>query len=249
MRWFALLVLCACGDDASTVDDAPTLSKRVLAYSRTLGHRHDDAIVAATQVLPQRLAAEKLDVDFTEDPAQFTLDNLERYRAVIFLYTTGNDILEPDGKAALETFVGRGGGWLGIHSAADTEYMWPFYQRMVVSHFVDHPGIQTATVAIAAPSHAAMVNVPVGPWIAADEWYNFKSNPRASLGVDVLATVDEATYTGGTMGTDHPVIWAQERLSGRTLYTSLGHVAERWQEPAFVEHIASSLRWVTGLAL
>ena len=51
------------------------------------------------------------------------------------------------------------------------------------------------------------------------------------------------------MGADHPVIWVQERLIGRTLFTALGHGAERWAEPAFVEHIASGIRWVTGIAL
>jgi type 1 glutamine amidotransferase len=41
----------------------------------------------------------------------------------------------------------------------------------------------------------------------------------------------------------------QERLIGRVEFTALGHGAERWQEPPFVEHIASGIRWVTGLAL
>ena len=150
---------------------------------------------------------------------------------------------------ALERYVRRGGGWMGVHSAADTEYMWPFYKTMVVTYFKDHPAVQPATVTISLPSHAAIRNVAADPWVATDEWYNFDSNPRSVLGVDVLATVDETTYTGGTMGADHPVIWVQERLVGRTLYTMLGHEAARWEEPAFVEHIASGVRWVTGLAL
>jgi type 1 glutamine amidotransferase len=187
--------------------------------------------------------------DFTEDPTQFTETNLERYRAVIFLYTSGDNILDLDGKVALERFVRAGGGWLGIHSAAETETMWPFYKSMQVVYSAGAAPPQPATVTVSLPGHAALRNVPAEPWIASDEWHNFASNPRSVLGVDVLLTVDEATYTGGTMGIDHPIAWVQERLIGRVEFTGLGHGAERWQEAPFVEHIASGIRWVTGLAL
>ncbi len=222
---------------------------RILVYTRALGVRHDEALAAAQTALPTRLATEHITADFTDDPAMFTDENLELYRAVIFLYTSGNDILDASGKAALERFVRHGGGWLGVHSAAETETAWPFYKTMLVSYSSGAPAPQQATATIVLPSHAAMRNVPEGPWIASDEWYNFAPNPRPVLSVDVLATVDETSYTGGTMGADHPVIWVQERLIGRVEYSALGHGAERWQEPAFVEHIASSIRWVTGLAL
>jgi type 1 glutamine amidotransferase len=246
---YLLLVVAlaaACSDPTMM---PPVQDDRVLVFTRTLGFRHEEAIVAATEALPARLATENITADFTEDPAMFTEDNLHRYRAVLFLYTSGDDVLDAAGKTELERFVRNGGGWMGVHSAADTEYMWPFYKSMMVTYFMDHPAVQPATVTITLPSHAAIRNVPSGPWIATDEWYNFTSNPRSVLGVDVLATLDEATYTGGTMGADHPIIWVQERLVGRTLFTALGHEPARWQETAFVEHIASGVRWVTGLAL
>ena len=240
-----LLLLAACGDDGVT----PMQDDRVLVFTRADGIRHDEALAAAMTALPARLATERVAADFTEDPAQFTKDNLARYRAVIFLYTSGDNLLDDAGKLALEQFVRLGGGWLGVHSAAETETMWPFYKTMLVAYSANTAPMQQATVTLALAGHAALRNVPPEPWIATDEWYNFASNPRSVLGVDVLAVVDEMTYTGGTMGLDHPVIWVQERLIGRTLFTALGHGAERWQEPAFVEHIASSVRWVTGLAL
>ena len=245
--WFALVMLvgAACSDDPVT----PMQDDRVLVYTRALGVRHDDALAAATTAIPARLAMEKISADFTEDPLQFTAANLERYRAVIFLYTSGDNILDDTGKTELENFVRHGGGWLGVHSAAETETMWPFYKTMLVSYSAGVAPAQPATVTLALAGHAALRNVPDGPWMATDEWYNFTASPRNVLGVDVLAVVDEMTYTGGTMGADHPVIWVQERLIGRTLYTALGHGAERWTEPAFVEHIASGVRWVTGLAL
>jgi uncharacterized protein len=229
----ALVVACAAPDPAPA---------RLLVFTRTLGYRHADAIDAGTQVLPARLLSDGIATDVTEDPAVFTDGNLARYRAVFFLYTSGNDVLDATGKTALERFVRGGGGWIGIHSAVDTEYLWPFYQQMIAAPFHDHPAIQPASVVIVDPAHPAMVGLP-SPWLATDEWYNFANNPRAA-GAQILATIDEQSYTGGTMGPDHPMIWCHEALGGRVFYSELGHVAARWQEPAFVALVAGGARWV-----
>ncbi|MBE7450092.1 MAG: ThuA domain-containing protein [Kofleriaceae bacterium] len=228
----------ACGDDA-----APT---RVLVYSRTLGYRHADAIEAGTAALSARLAARGLEVVATEDPLRFRTDELAGYGAVVFFYTTGNDVLDADGKAALEAYVRGGHGWVGVHSATDTEYEWPFYQELVVAHFARHPAIQPATVHVEDAHHPATATAP-SPWLATDEWYDFRANPRDTSGVRVLLTIDEATYTGGMMGDDHPLAWAHERLGGRAFYTALGHVAERWREPAFLAHVEGGLDWALRL--
>ena len=49
--------------------------------------------------------------------------------------------------------------------------------------------------------------------------YNFKDNVRGLS--HVLATVDENTYTGGTMKAlaDHPVAWCKDYQGGRSFYT------------------------------
>lgn len=232
MRWL-LLLLVACGDASEP---------RVLVYSRTLGYRHDDAIVAGVAALPAQLAKHEIGANFTEDPSAFTSENLARYRAVIFLYTTGNDILDADGKTAFEAFIRDGGGWLGIHSTADTEYDWPFFQELMVTHFRQHPAVQPAALNVEATAHPAMAGVPA-VWEATDEWYDFLASPRVP-DVTILATIDEATYTGGDTGADHPMIWAHERLGGRAVYSEPGHVATRWQEPAFLTLIDNSIDWV-----
>ncbi len=230
-----LAALTACGDNAGP-------PQRVLVFTRTLGYRHADSIELGTQVLTERLAEDGIEVDATEDPAAFTPEGLAHYGAVAFLYTTGNDLLDPAGKLALEDFVRAGGGWLGLHSASDTEYEWPFYQQLLVVHFEGHPPIQSAIVDVEDREHPATRVLEPGRWPAMDEWYNFAANPRGN-GVRVLATLDETTYSGGTMGVDHPVIWCHEELGGRVFYSELGHVAERWHEPAFVEHVAGAFRW------
>jgi type 1 glutamine amidotransferase len=215
---------------------------RVLLFTRTTGFRHD-SIPDAIEAL-RRIGSESgFLVDATEDPEAFRDATLSAYRVVVFLLTTG-DVLDADGQAALERFVGSGGGFVGVHSATDTEYDWPFYGRLVGEYFAGHPSVQPATVRIEDRAHPATALLPVA-WPRTDEWYNFRTNPRGR--VHVLATLDEGTYSGGSMGADHPIAWCQEIAGGRAIYTAGGHTRESYTEPLFVAHLAGAVRWAAGL--
>src|SRR5690606_32243636 len=108
-------------------------------------------------------------------------------------------------KAAFERFIQNGGGFVGIHSATDTEYGWAWYGELVGAYFADHPAISTATLILEDSTHPSAKTLPE-TWEHRDEWYNFHSNPREN--VNVILSVDESTYEGGTMGGDHPISWA-----------------------------------------
>ena len=55
-----------------------------------------------------------------------SLKRLRPFDPVVFLNTTG-DVLGPRQQKAFKGYIRHGGGWVGIHSAADTEYDWPFH--------------------------------------------------------------------------------------------------------------------------
>lgn len=207
----------------------------VLVFSRTTGFRHA-SIPAGIETFHQLVD----DVEATEDPA--AVESLDRYTAVVFLNTNG-EVLTGAGRAALERYVRGGGGFLGVHSAAATEYDWPFYGDLVGAWFDRHPAVQPATITVSDPDHPATAHLP-GAWARVDEWYDFRSRPDAR----VLLRVDESTYEGGGMGADHPVAWCHERLGGRSFYTALGHTIESYAEPAFRRHLSKALRWVTNIS-
>jgi cytochrome c len=215
----------------------------VLVFSKTSAFRHDsipDGIAAI-----QTLGAENgFAVDSTVDAARFTDAELARYKVVVFLCTTG-DILDTDQKAAFERYIRSGGGFVGIHSASDTEYQWAWYGRLVGTYFASHPQIQPATVRIEDLGHASTEGLPV-TWQRTDEWYNFQSNPRGA--VHVLATLDEATYSGGKMGVDHPIAWCHEIDGGRSWYTAMGHESESYAELLFRLHLLGGIESAAGLA-
>src|ERR1700730_17637387 len=217
-----LLVACVIVGTIASGGAAETEPRfSALVFSKTAGFRHDS--------IPQGIAAIKalgadkgFAVDSTEDAARFTDAGLAGYKVVVFLSTTG-DILDAGQKAAFERYIRSGGGFVGIHSASDTEYQWAWYGRLVGAYFASHSQIQGATVRIEDPNHPSTKGSPA-TWKRADEWYNFHSNPRSA--VHVLATKDETTYSGGTMGTDHPIAWCQEIDGVRSWYTAMGHTIE-----------------------
>ena len=213
----------------------------VLVFSRTVGYRHESiaAGVAAIRDLGQRHG---FGVAATEDPAAFTAAGLAAYRVVVFLNTNG-PVLDAAGQAALEGFVRSGGGFVGVHSAAATEYDWPFYAGLVGAHFDRHPDVQPAVVRLSDGAHPATAHLPPS-WSCIDEWYDYRTNPRTVA--RVLLTVDEQSYTGGGMGPDHPIAWCHEYAGGRSFYTGLGHTAELYAEPWFADHLLGGVRYAAA---
>jgi type 1 glutamine amidotransferase len=219
----------------------PAGADRVLVFSRTAGFRHD-SIEVATQTVASLGAQHGFEVVATEDAATFTVEGLAGFDAVVFLMTTG-DVLDAAQQAALEAFVSGGGGFAGIHSAADTEYDWPWYGQLVGAYFDSHPAIQPASVTVEDPAHPSTAALP-SPWAATDEWYNFRTNVRGSA--HVLLSLDEASYAGGTMGGDHPIAWCRDVGQGRSWYTGLGHTREQWATPELHAHVLGGLLAVIG---
>jgi type 1 glutamine amidotransferase len=210
---------------------------QVLCFSRTTGYRHE-SIVDGVRMLAQLASADGFDLDAHEDPVAFTAANLDRYDVVVWLSTSGT-VLDDTQRAAFGSWVRAGGAFAGIHGAAACEYDWPAYQELVGALFDTHPDVQPATVLVEEPGHPSTAHLP-RRWDRVDEWYNFRDNPRAR--VRVLATVEERSYEGGTMGPDHPIAWCRRVGAGRSWYTALGHTRASYAEPAFVEHVRGGLR-------
>lgn len=218
---------------------------RVLVFSKTAGFRH--ASIANGWAMIQQLGAtNNFTVDITEDAAAFGYTNLARYKAVVWLCTTG-DVLNPNQQAAFEQYIRNAGGFVGIHSASDTEYTWPWYGQLVGAYFLSHPpGTALATIKVADTAHPSTATLP-RRWSRVDEWYNFQSNPRGT--VHVLATLDETTYAPGTgaMGFDHPIAWCRQFDGGRAWYTALGHTPASYAEPDFHRHVLGGIEWAAGV--
>jgi len=221
---------------------------RILVFTRTAGFRHGS--IADAQAFFSKLPAkEGIAATLTEDPAVFADAALADFDVVAFVNTTG-EILNDEQQGALERFVQSGRGWVGVHSAADTEYQWNWYGRLVGAYFISHPLLPVEVdVTTEDGDHPSTDHLPKS-FKFTDEIYNFDRNPRYDNAI--LLTIDEAGFIypnipdTPSMGADHPVAWYKEFDGGRSFYTNLGHRPDTWRDPLFQEHLLDGIRWAAG---
>jgi len=217
---------------------------RVLVFSKTDGFRH--ASIEVGKPFFAKMAEDKgFAVDFTEDATKFTTNNLKQYNAVVFLSTTG-DVLNEAQQQEFERYIQAGGGYLGIHAAADCEYDWPWYGRLVGAWFLDHPmtpsNVQKGKFYVVDKSNASTAGMPE-TFERSDEFYSFK---QIDPSIHVLVKIDEKSYIGGKNGDNHPMSWYHDFDGGRAFYTNMGHTDETFAEPLFQNHVWEGLRYAMG---
>jgi cytochrome c len=213
-------------------------NNRILVFSKTKGYRHE-SIADGKLSLINLGSKNGFEVDTTENSKLFTDQNLKRYAAVVFLSTT-MDVLDPVEQSAFKRFIEAGGGFVGIHAAADTEYEWRWYGKLVGAYFKSHPKIQEARITKVKPFGKA--NIP-DTWTRTDEWYNYKS---ISSDINVILELDESSYQGGENGKSHPIAWYHEYEGGRAFYTGLGHTKESYQDEQFLAHVLDGIEYAMG---
>ncbi|MEE9363615.1 MAG: ThuA domain-containing protein [Cellulophaga sp.] len=216
---------------------------KVLVFSKTENFRHSSIEIGIEAI--KKLGAENnFIIETTEDGNSFNEEYLKDFQAVIFLNTTF-DVLNPVQQSQMERFIQSGGGYVGVHSATDTEYGWPWYGKLVGAYFDSHPNdpnVQEATVSVVNPNHKATDSLPTS-WKTKDEWYNYKAIDSENK---VLLKVDESTYKGGTNGDNHPIAWYKEYDGGRSFYTGLGHTEEQYSNPIFLNHLLGGIQYAIG---
>ena len=220
-------------------------SFNLLVFSKTLLYRHA-SITNGIAAIKKLGAENNFTVDATEDSAQFTPANLAKYRVIVFLSTSG-DILNEEQQSAFQPWLLGGGGFVGVHAAVAgkvaTAGSWPWYARLFCTEFHNHPAIAQATIYVEDQRNPSTEHLPA-QWLRTDEWYNFETSPRGQ--VRVLASLDETTYAGGTMGRDHPIAWCRKLDRGRIWYTALGHTEASYTEPLFLQHLLGGIQLVAG---
>jgi type 1 glutamine amidotransferase len=220
----------------------------VLAFTRTTGFRHP-SIGPGVEALRRLGQDNGFAVQNTENPADFTDDNLARYDVVVWL-NTDSEVLDDPARRAFERYIRAGGGWVGVHAASASEYGWAWYGQLLGgnAYFRGHPAnpaVQSARVVVER-EHASTEHLPQS-FTLQDEWYSFRTNPRSA--VQVLLTLDESSYGVGDLAMgDHPIAWYHEFDGGRAWYTALGHPNELYDDPRFTRHLLGGIRWAAGAA-
>jgi type 1 glutamine amidotransferase len=229
---------------------SPSLAQQqfqVLLFTKTAAWHHDSSN-AAVEAVEKLGKLHNFGVFWTEDANRVFNDReLAKYKVVIFAQTTG-DILNAEQEAAMQRFIRAGGGFVGVHSASDTEYDWEWYTKMVGHMFKQHPAVQTATLQVLKRDFPGMDRF-APRFLYTDEWYEFDEARVPSL--NYILAIDENTYQvskalQGRAPMLRPVSWYQEYDGGRAFYTALGHLSAIYSDPAFLHHLYGGIYWAAS---
>ncbi|MBK8490786.1 MAG: ThuA domain-containing protein [Saprospirales bacterium] len=240
---YTLLLIAGVAMGVIAIQSCSSNSKgpRVLLFAKAEFYIHEST-PAALDALTKLCEDNGWAVDVTDDPWEyFTEKQLPKYAAVVFVNTAG-DVLNPTQEALFEQYIQAGGGFMGIHTAIDTEHGWEWYGNLVGGHFEGFTEVQDATLLVQDRKNPATQHLD-STWRHTDEWFNLIN---LSPDLNVLITLDESTCAGGKMGNYHPVSWYHEFDGGRTFFTALGHTPESYSDPAFLQHLNGGLKYAVG---
>lgn len=236
------VMIMGCANEKLAESSIPDTDHKVeiLVFSKTDGWRHD-SIEAGQEAIKQLGEENDAFVHVTEDASVFNKSTLDRFDAVVFLNTT-ETIFNDDQREAFRQYIRNGGGFVGIHAATDTEYNWPWYNRLVGAYFDGHPAVQSATLNVVDSNHLSTSMLPE-QWVRTDEWYDFRDFNEA---VNILITIDPDSYEGSDHVGTHPMAWYHEFEGGRSFYTGLGHTIEGFSEDLYLQHLWGGIEYAIG---
>ena len=220
---------------------------KALLVTITNGWRHE-SIHTGVLAIRDLAARNFFDVVYFDDPNSFNDKFLEQFQVIIFLSTTGN-ILDSAQQKVMERFIKSGKGFVGIHSASDTEYDWDWYTKLVGRMFYIHPAIQTAKLKVLDNGFPGLQGFADGK-LWTDEEYQF--GPEKVSDLHYILGVDEKSYNPKVdwgakkaegMGDFHPLAWYHNYDGGRSFYTALGHLPAAFTDPAFLNHLYAGIMW------
>lgn len=221
--------------------------KRVLYVTHSAGYRHGSIPVSVEVVERLGRASVDYEVVATEDLSRISAEALKGFDA-LFFYTSGELALSDGQKRAMLAFVRGGGGFGGVHSAADTLYTWPEYGRLIGAYFDGHPWVQRVRMNVEDPDHPATAKLPPS-FEMVEEIYQFRDfsrdNVRVLLRLDTDSVDLKAAGVHRTDG-DFGLAWRRTYGSGRVFYTALGHFDDTWRDERFQAMLDGALRWLTG---
>jgi uncharacterized protein len=188
-----------------------------------------------------------LDPTVVDNVGDISPDRLAAAR-VLALFTIGETPWSPAQRAAMEQ-AWQGGSLriLGVHSATDANHGWPGYGAMLGARFDGHPWTQDYTIDVVDSTHPATAHL--GPhWHWRDEVYLFTAlQPHAHVVLRLADDqVDLAAPGGRVPECGFPLAWTVEDGAARTFYSALGHFPGAWETPAYLQHLAGGLAWLTA---
>lgn len=202
-----------------------------------LGDQGPHRPAALAEIMTRHFAGRGIDITYTEELAQLSLDNLRQYAGLV-LYANIDELPSNEEGALLE-YVAEGGGFIPLHCASFCFRNSAPFIDLVGAQFQRHGG-QVFSTEIVAPEHPIMMGFD--GFLSWDETYiHTRHNDRNRIVLEARTVGEQAE------GRDaEPWTWVRTHGKGRVFYTAWGHDERTWQHAGFLNLVERGLRWATG---
>ena len=233
-RDLAFCALAVCLTARAAVD--PDAKFNVVAfYTGKNDLAHISFVQEANRWFPQQAAQHHFRYNSTTNWNDLNLPYLSHFQVVLFLDT------RPEGPAqrlAFQRYMEQGGAWMGFHFAAFAltpsacPQNWNWYHRQFLGsdEYISNTWRPTAAVLRVEDTNSPFTaHLPVTFKSAPNEWYRWSGNLRTNPDIQVLLSIDQASFPLGTgpkpneiwHDGDYPVVWTNKKF--RMLYLNMGH--------------------------
>ncbi len=201
------------------------LPLNVLVYHETNGFRHN-SINAGIAMVNEFASESGWNVDDSQNSDPFNAASLATYDVVVWMNTSGNNLLNNDEQAAFEQYIQAGGGFVGVHAATDTyrDGSWSWYNDLVgaiVQTSPNHTANNYNATMDVVGTHPAVSHLG-SEWNKSEEYYYWELNGGYLFSGNINLLNVRST---GSQSYDaaRPITWYKEFDGGRSFYTALGH--------------------------
>ncbi len=243
----------------------------MLVYSGTVGFRHISIDHAKEVIGGLATSTGQFSAEFIDQPAQLTRERLASTDVVLWLHSTGaNSPFTDEQERDYVSWVGCGGGHIGVHASADSYKDWPEWLELTGAFFRVHPVTPTSAADDQTPESEGWgepeANILVkdrassltAPWHAADsftqrdEYYAWDRDPAANI-ADFHPLLAFGGFTDPAVAVNwdsqyaeqQPLSWTGSfRHKNRIYYTNFGHSVVTWDRADFKTALTAGISWV-----
>jgi type 1 glutamine amidotransferase len=173
-------------------------------------------------------------VTATENLGDINASSLSSTSVLMFALTSGELSFDAAQKDAIASFVAGGGGFVGVHSAADTLYGWPEYGRILGAYFQEHPWTQEATVTVEDSGHPTTAGLGRS-FRLLEEFYAFRTNPRGMAHVLLSLTRRRSGRRRLSAGVTQTI--------GAAAATPTRSADTTWRDAGFQNQMVAAVKW------
>ena len=213
---------------------------------------HVSFVHEANKWFPKMAEKYNFSYDSTSNWDNLNTQFLSKYQVVLFLDTRPET---NEQRAAFETYMKKGGAWMGFHfsafalspSAYPQNWDWYHNEFLGSGQYGSNTWRPTSAVLrVEDGKHPIVRGLPVTFKSAPNEWYRWSNDLRKNPDIKVLLSIDTSSFPLGTgpkpyeiwHSGDYPVVWTNTKY--RMVYLNMGHNDMDYEHPPYNKELSFS---------